>query len=63
MLRPEAFDPNIDNSERDYMESSVLEDDNGELVLPEDVDREVLLSQFFAENETDTFFMGEKEEG
>ncbi len=63
MLWPEAFDPEVDNSERDYIESSVLENDNGELILPEDVDREVRSSQFFAENEAEAFFMGEKEEG
>jgi len=51
MLRRETFAPDVDESEKDYVEASVLESDDGNLILPEDTDPGKLFDSFFAEND------------
>ena len=52
MMRSEAFDPHLDESgdgEVDYLDASVLEDENGELIVPGEFNREELFRNFFSE--------------
>jgi hypothetical protein len=49
MLRPEAFNPHVDDlvDGKDYIESSVLEDEDGELVIPGEAENYDLFSRFY----------------
>jgi hypothetical protein len=49
MLKPETFDPHMDDfvEDKDYIESSILEDEDGELVIPGDVENYDLFSRFY----------------
>ncbi len=50
MLTPEAFDPlgdELPDDEVDYVEASVLEDDEGELVIPDDGDGDNIFGSFY----------------
>ncbi|MFP4013143.1 MAG: right-handed parallel beta-helix repeat-containing protein [Chitinispirillaceae bacterium] len=52
MLTPEAFDPHLDDLAQEtgsYVEASVLEDDNGELVIPGEADKDEVFGTFFPE--------------
>ncbi|MFP4164224.1 MAG: right-handed parallel beta-helix repeat-containing protein [Chitinispirillaceae bacterium] len=48
MLTPEAFDPDIDELTKDnnYVGASILEDENGNLIVPEETDKDEIFGTF-----------------
>jgi hypothetical protein len=53
VLTPNVFDPDVDETDEefDYIESSVIEDDDGELIIPEDLESRDLFGHLYgAEN-------------
>lgn len=63
MMRPEAFDPHIDETEEcdGYVEASVLEDEEGELIIPGEIDKQDLFSRFFSESVDNEMFVNDDE--
>jgi hypothetical protein len=51
VLTPQVFDPAIDETdeESDYIEGAILEDDNGELIIPSEEDSQDLFSHLYGQ--------------
>jgi hypothetical protein len=51
VLTPQVFDPAIDETdeESDYIEGSILEDDNGEIIIPSDEESQDLFSHLYGQ--------------
>ncbi len=51
MLKPEGYDPNLDNitGDTDYLDTSFIEDEEGNITIASDIDQQELFSQYFSD--------------